>query len=155
MLTKQPLQAHDLVWGMSTQLLNGPAPEWVTAELLAQRPAVVRRAAADTGYVAIGIRGPERGLRYPTWMPIAAIYHYVTPETLVETLDPLPAQPVLQVLAAIQPLLDGLGLAWGVTGGAGYQLATGVEVLHDNSDLDILLRTPYPLSLNLAVLIFN
>ncbi|WP_255252847.1 malonate decarboxylase holo-ACP synthase, partial [Pseudomonas aeruginosa] len=40
--------------------------------------------------------------------------------------------------------LNALGLAWGVTGGAGFELASGVAVLHPDSDLDLLLRTPRP-----------
>nr|WP_327213442.1 malonate decarboxylase holo-ACP synthase [Pseudomonas aeruginosa] len=40
--------------------------------------------------------------------------------------------------------LNALGLAWGVTGGAGFELASGVTVLHPDSDLDLLLRTPRP-----------
>ncbi|PMY78889.1 malonate decarboxylase holo-ACP synthase, partial [Pseudomonas sp. FW306-2-2C-D06B] len=31
-------------------------------------------------------------------------------------------------------------------GGVGYQIATGVEVVHADSDLDLLLRTPQPLA---------
>ncbi|MCY1545669.1 Phosphoribosyl-dephospho-CoA transferase [compost metagenome] len=37
-------------------------------------------------------------------------------------------------------------MPWGPTGGVGFQLATGIPVLHEASDLDLLLRTPISFS---------
>ena len=45
----------------------------------------------------------------------------------------------------LRPLLDALGHAWGVTGSAGFQLATGLSAAHPDSDLDLLLRAERPL----------
>jgi phosphoribosyl-dephospho-CoA transferase len=52
----------------------------------------------------------------------------------------------LQALASVAPVLDTTGLAWGPTGGVGYQLATETGVLHLASDLDVVVRTPHPLA---------
>jgi phosphoribosyl-dephospho-CoA transferase len=42
-------------------------------------------------------------------------------------------------------MLDDFGWAWGVSGSAGFELASGVQALHEGSDLDLILRTPQPL----------
>lgn len=39
-----------------------------------------------------------------------------------------------------------LGLPWGVTGSAGFELASGIPALHEGSDLDLILRTPFAVS---------
>ncbi|WP_132585984.1 malonate decarboxylase holo-ACP synthase [Pseudomonas aeruginosa] len=55
-----------------------------------------------------------------------------------------PDLPAWRALRDLRAPLNALGLAWGVTGGAGFELASGVAVLHPDSDLDLLLRTPRP-----------
>ena len=45
-------------------------------------------------------------------------------------------------LRALAPKLDALGWSWGPTGGAGFALASGLPVLHADSDLDLVLRMP-------------
>jgi phosphoribosyl-dephospho-CoA transferase len=49
-------------------------------------------------------------------------------------------------LSQLRPTLDNLGLVWGVSGSAGFELASGIAALHQGSDLDLILRTPTPLS---------
>ncbi|WP_139270993.1 malonate decarboxylase holo-ACP synthase, partial [Pseudomonas aeruginosa] len=100
---------------------------------------------ADPARVAIGVRGLAREQRWAGWMPLAAITRRLRPEALGQRepamLRDLPAWRALRDLRAP---LNALGLAWGVTGGAGFELASGVAVLHPDSDLDLLLRTPRP-----------
>ena len=48
----------------------------------------------------------------------------------------------LRALQGIRPLMMSLGLPWGVTGSAGFELASGIAALHEGSDLDLILRTP-------------
>jgi phosphoribosyl-dephospho-CoA transferase len=43
-------------------------------------------------------------------------------------------------------MLDKCGWVWGVSGSAGFELASGFTALHEGSDLDLILRTPQPLS---------
>ncbi|MCS3469380.1 phosphoribosyl-dephospho-CoA transferase [Pseudomonas sp. JUb42] len=50
--------------------------------------------------------------------------------------------PALRALQGIRPLMMSLGLPWGVTGSAGFELASGIPALHEGSDLDLILRTP-------------
>ncbi|MDB6442200.1 MULTISPECIES: malonate decarboxylase holo-ACP synthase [unclassified Pseudomonas] len=138
------LMAHDLLWGMTPQRLPADAPAWVVEILGLGQPVVVRRATSAAGYVAVGVRGQSREQRYATTMPVAAIQRRVRPEDLchIESRRDLPA---LQALSRLRPLLDASGWTWGVGGSAGFELASGVEALHEGSDLDLILRTPSPL----------
>ena len=135
---------HDLLWGMRPEQLPADAPAWAVAVLAAGQPVVVRRAVVAPGQVAVGLRGATRDQRLAALMPIAAISHRLTPEQL---LDRRASEdlPVFRVLAGLRPLLDALGHAWGVTGSAGFQLATGLSAAHPDSDLDLLLRAERPL----------
>ncbi|AIR87742.1 malonate decarboxylase holo-ACP synthase [Pseudomonas cremoricolorata] len=138
------MNAHDLLWGMRPEHLPAEAPEWARRVLLAGRPVVVRRAQVASGSVAVGVRGAGRSERLAAQLPLTAVTRRCRPEQLrvAMQLD----LPALRALQALTPLLDGLGLAWGPTGGVGYQLASAVTVLHAGSDLDLVLRTPTPWS---------
>jgi phosphoribosyl-dephospho-CoA transferase len=52
--------------------------------------------------------------------------------------------PCLQTLSALLPALNQQPLPWGVTGGVGFTLASGLDVLRTDSDLDLLLRSASP-----------
>jgi phosphoribosyl-dephospho-CoA transferase len=133
-------QPHDLLWGMPLTELPADAPAWATQALAAGQPVVVRRAACATGWVAVGVRGQGREQRLGVLMRVRDIQRQLSPEVLRWAgQSPWPA---LQALASVTPVLDACGLAWGPTGGVGYQLATGCNVVHGASDLDLLLRTP-------------
>ncbi|MBC3384033.1 malonate decarboxylase holo-ACP synthase [Pseudomonas sp. SWRI179] len=133
--------AHDLLWGMTPEQVPAGAPAWVVESMAAGQPVVVRRSLTPADQIAVGVRGHLREQRYATSMAVAAISRCVRPEDLchVESTRDLPA---LHTLARLRPLLDASGWAWGVSGSAGFELATGVEALHERSDLDLILRTP-------------
>jgi phosphoribosyl-dephospho-CoA transferase len=137
--------AHDLLWGMTPEQLPADAPAWVVESISAGQPVVVRRAIAASNQVAVGVRGRLREQRYATSMAVAAISHQVRPEDLchVESTRKLPS---LRALAQLRPMLDACGWVWGVSGSAGFELASGFTALHERSDLDLILRTPQPLS---------
>ena len=137
--------AHDLLWGMIPEQLPADAPAWVVESISAGQPVVVRRAMTAPDQIAVGVRGRLREQRYATSMAIAAVSHRVRPEELchVETTRDL---PTLRALAQLRPTLDTCGWVWGVSGSAGFELASGFAALHEHSDLDLILRTPQPLS---------
>lgn len=139
------LLAHDLLWGMSPQQLPADAPAWVIESLDAGQPVVVRRAVAAAGQVAVGVRGRLREQRYAASMAIDSVSRRVQPEALCHVDSPRDL-PALRALKQLRPLLDRCGWAWGVSGSAGFELASGWEALHEGSDLDLILRTPQPLS---------
>jgi len=136
--------AHDLLWGLTPERVPADAPAWVVEALSLGQPVVVRRAMSAAGYVAVGVRGQSREQRYATSILVAAIKRRVRPEDLchVESRRDLPA---LHALSRLRPLLDASGWTWGISGSAGFELASGIEVLHERSDLDLILRTPQPL----------
>lgn len=137
--------AHDLLWGMTPAHLAADAPAWARQVLIAGQPVVVRRAMVASGQIAVGLRGASRDQRFAAVVSASTVVRCMRPEQLVESV-PLGGQPALCALALLKPALDGLGLRWGVTGSVGYQLATGLTVVHSQSDLDLLLRTPTELS---------
>nr|WP_314874043.1 malonate decarboxylase holo-ACP synthase [uncultured Pseudomonas sp.] len=138
------MNAHDLLWGMAPDQLPADAPAWARQVLLAGQPVVVRRAVAGAGRVAVGVRGGQRAERLAVEMPVASIQRRCSPEQLRS--EGRAELATLQALHAVTPFMDSLGLSWGPTGGVGYQLATGIAVLHQGSDLDLVLRTPAALT---------
>ncbi|MFD2884994.1 malonate decarboxylase holo-ACP synthase [Pseudomonas lini] len=137
--------AHDLLWGMTPEQLPADAPAWAVESISTRQPVVVRRAMTAPDQIAVGVRGRLREQRYATSMAITAISRGVRPEELchVETTRDLPA---LRALVQLRSMLDACGWVWGVSGSAGFELASGFAALHERSDLDLILRTPQPLS---------
>ena len=118
---------HDVLWGLTPDALPAEPPAWAVAIAQAGLPVVVRRAAPESD-------------RIP-----AAARRQLPPEALRISSD-CRDLPVFSPLAFIEPLLDDLGLPWGPTGAAGYELASGWPALHAGSDLDLLIRCATPLS---------
>lgn len=137
------MNAHDLLWGMTPAHLPAEAPAWAVEAISAGHPVVVRRAVAEPGFVAVGVRGRLREQRFAAVMPAAAVQRCVTPQALRSVISPRDL-PALRALATLRPVLADED--WGVTGSAGFELATGIEALHEQSDLDLILRTPEPLT---------
>ncbi|WAG79302.1 malonate decarboxylase holo-ACP synthase [Metapseudomonas furukawaii] len=137
------IHPHDLLWGLAPDQLPAEAPAWARQVLAAGQPVVVRRALCAPGRVAVGVRGATRGERFAACMPVDAIQRRIAPEHL--RLRAPGELAALRALDQVTPLLDAIGLTWGPTGGVGYQLATGLAVLHGASDLDLLLRTAEPI----------
>lgn len=140
-LPRHDLLPHDLLWGRPLWVPSERAPAWVAEVLDADHPLVVRRARAPLGQVAVGVRGAGREQRHATFMALARIRRVVRPEQLIDAVGPRP-WPALQALAWVRPLMNATGLAWGVGGSAGFELASGVAALHAGSDLDLILRAP-------------
>ena len=140
------LQAHDLLWGMTLDLLDADAPAWVKTVIAQGQPVVVRRAITDAKQVAIGIRGVARHERYAASMPIAAITQQLKPEQLSDALERFPQ--LMDGLQKIQELLNQAHWTWGYTGSVGFELATGINSVSENSDIDLLIRTAEFLSKN-------
>lgn len=137
------VQPHDLLWGLPACALPVCAPSWAVEAMTAGQPVVVRRAVVAAGRTAVGIRGRSREQRYATQMHVADIQRRVVPEQLISR---QPSNSVdrlaWKALAQIRPAMDDLGLAWGVSGSAGFELASGCAALHADSDLDLIVRTP-------------
>jgi phosphoribosyl-dephospho-CoA transferase len=144
---------HDLLWLRVVDRFE-PEPEWpgwLDCAWLVRAPLVVRREALAGTRVPVGARGAQRNQRCKGYVQRAAVARHVTPEMLARAvlgaaLEPgaLPRAdlPPLRALASLAPQLKALGLTWGPTGGAGFHLASGLPVLRNDSDLDLLVRAP-------------
>lgn len=147
-MTRTPPRAHDLLWVSETPMAtNGaPLPDWAITACRLGAPVVVRRAprGAD-GSIPVGLRGNARSERCAATVAVATITRVVSPETLAATIMTLAHDPpfaALRTLRALAPRLNALGWAWGPTGGTGFALASGLPVLHADSDLDLVVRMP-------------
>lgn len=140
---------HDLLWGLRPEHLPQEAPAWARAALGGHVPVVVRRAPAESGWVAVGIRGTAREQRHATWMRVSEISRLVSPQAVARAgrwrNHAQPQWPALRAMSQLAPRFDALGLAWGVTGSLGFELASGISAAHPDSDLDLSLRTPHQL----------
>lgn len=146
--------AHDLLWGLTPEHLPADAPAWVIEVISEGHPVVVRRALTVADQIAVGVRGCLREQRYATLMAVAAIQRRVRPEELCHV-ESDRDWPALQALVQLRPLLDAYGFSWGVSGSAGFELASGFAALHQHSDLDLILRTPQPLGRVQALELFK
>ena len=141
------LRVHDFVWITKNPVFRPlDAPEWV-AEVLAQsRVVIVRRAAAPPGWLSVGIRGPARHQRHSCFLRQDGVESFRSPELLVspkvwKTFSL--SSRGLSVWKALRLVSDGLAkgnIIWGPIGSVGYGLATGIDVVTETSDLDIIVR---------------
>jgi phosphoribosyl-dephospho-CoA transferase len=146
-------QPHDLIWLGDPEAFAAQAalPDWAGAAWLARAPVVVRRDRAPDGRIPIGLRGMLRWQRHAAWLPAAQCAKIVTPTDIASQarwhLHPRRAEiPALRTLARLAPWLDALSCEWGVTGAIGFALASGIDVLHAGSDVDLLLVSAQPLT---------
>ena len=140
-------RAHDLLW-LDTMPAGEALPAWATPAWLRQAPLVVRRATSAPGRLPVGLRGALRGERHGCEIGVSSVLCRVTPEMLSARVAAIAADGrqygALAALRTVAPLLDATGWAWGPTGGVGFALASGLPVLRDDSDLDLVLRLPAP-----------
>nr|WP_225919895.1 malonate decarboxylase holo-ACP synthase [Pseudomonas khorasanensis] len=141
--------AHDLLWGMAPAHLPADAPAWAVESLAAGQPVVVRRALCDEGVVAVGVRGVWREQRLAAFMPMDSVQRRVSPEALCQVDSPRDL-PAMHALKQLRPMLTDCGWGWGVSGSAGFELASGFKAMHAGSDLDLILRTPQRMTRNQA-----
>lgn len=138
---------HDLLWLDSPAALfsDSPLPAWVGEQWHAGWPIVVRRDKRTTGPIPVGIRGKKRSERAAAWVFPDNVRRVVTPESLAADRQKLAASPFAET-KPVRAILELAGLefpwAWGITGSCAYALATGQAVMHEDSDLDILIRCP-------------
>ncbi len=146
-MTSTP-RPHDLLWLTTLDALEGISEAWVASAWHTGLPVVVRRDVDANGRIPVGVRGLKRDQRAAGWVNPANVVRVVTPEQLAVENDllrsPFISQPPVQV--AVQLTRQAWPWRWGITGSTGYALATGIPVIHADSDLDVIIRAPQPLS---------
>jgi len=148
-MTPSPLRAHDLLWVSETPVATdgAPLPDWAITACRQGAPVVVRRAPRSTdGSLPVGLRGGARHERCAATVATNSVTRVVSPEGLAAQAVSIAHDApfaALRTLRALAPGLNALGWAWGPTGGAGFALASGLPVLHADSDLDLVVRMPH------------
>ena len=143
-------QPHDLLRLRRLPSYDGE-PDWVRAAFARAPFAVVRRASAAPGFVAVGMRGNGRAQRYGTWAEAGDIEAVIAPEDLLAASFQLHierrALTAFVMLAGVRDEAKSLRtFSWGPTGSAGFELATGTPTVTATSDLDLLIRVAQKLS---------
>ena len=135
---------HDLLWLTESAALEGVSEEWVASQWRLVLPVVVRRDVNNEGRIPVGVRGMRRDQRAAGWVKAAKIKRVISPESLAsrDLLINSPFVSMPPVQGAIQLALREWPWIWGITGSVGYALATEVPVLHADSDLDLIIRSP-------------
>jgi len=147
---KFDLEAHDLLWGMTADCLADDAPLWVKEVLLRGDPVVVRRAIAPVDQVAVGVRGKFRHQRYAMQMPRSAITKQLKPEALTHV-NTQQFEHLAERLQSISNIMKSFSGCWGYTGSFGFELATGIETVTQQSDIDLLIRAEQPFAKKQAI----
>lgn len=147
---KLELEAHDLLWGMTVDFLTEDAPLWVKEVLQRGDPVVVRRAITSVDQVAVGVRGQFRHQRYAGQMPRSAISRQLKPEALTHV-DTKQFEHLAERLQSISSIMKNFSGCWGYTGSFGFELATGVKTVTQQSDIDLLIRAEQPFEKKQAI----
>lgn len=164
---------HDLIWVADPAALHwrGDVPGWCAHWLQcgAPTPVVLRREnTGDPNLLPVGIRGVHRRQRQAAYLERRAVARILPPEQIIRSINMTEGMGVtgqaLQssqgnvklerllgtelpvILRNLLPAMAGIGLPWGPTGSLGFALATGLPALHADSDIDLLVRAPAPLS---------
>jgi|GEM_PF-451237 len=130
------LTVHDLVYLKSMDRIEyfGDYPGWMDEDEMAQGIAVVRRMKVEDGKVAIGFRGDNRSKRFAAITTISNIRRVIRPFDVLAKSYP---KTHVRSLNYIEKVLD--GLKWGIGGSVGFSMGTGINVCHENSDIDIIM----------------
>ena len=147
---KLKLEAHDLLWGMTVNFLTEDAPLWVKEVLQRGDPVVVRRAITSVDQVAVGVRGQFRHQRYAGQMPRSAISRQLKPEALTHV-DTKQFEHLAERLQTISSIMKNFSGCWGYTGSFGFELATAVKTVTQQSDIDLLIRAEQPFEKKQAI----
>ncbi|NYF79563.1 phosphoribosyl-dephospho-CoA transferase [Granulicella arctica] len=131
---------------MRRETLQFEQDEAIAFDLLLATPfVVVRRACPRRDWIPVGLRGSSRSERYGGWLHRDSVLGVYDPSSL-KAVQTRRALPSFEALRLLQRRWTGMELEWGPVGSVGFELATGVEAVSPESDLDLLIQAPQPFS---------
>jgi phosphoribosyl-dephospho-CoA transferase len=143
------MNPHDLIRIAKEEdlLTDLPLPAWVSESLNLAPFVVVRRWHSPDGNIPVGVRGRERGQRFPAWLRQEKAVAVITPHSLVGSanwnrVDNPGVPAAIRSLRRVTSLLQSTGYRWGPTGSVGFELAANTTTVKEDSDLDILIDLP-------------
>jgi phosphoribosyl-dephospho-CoA transferase len=148
------LHVHDLILlrtesaVISTQ--GDPACPYLNPN---QRPwVVVRRGRISDGLIPVGVHGSQRHERWAGFTRLSEVLETRRPDQLRLLLaeDSRRALQAFRTLFYLESHLVGLDMSWGPGGSVGYELASGIPVVRNGSDLDLILFAPKKLEITEA-----
>lgn len=151
------LETHDILKIVPKDVItHAPIPDWAVHSLEKAPFVVVRRVHAPLGQAAIGIRGKARSERLAAFLPEHCVIKQIKPEHLTRR-DRWKDKraPAFSAMELAADLMNGHRLSWGPGGSVGFELASGVETVTLESDLDLIIRAPEPLPVDMAVQLVN
>ena len=144
-------QVHDLL-NVDPDAVNPGCPAeraWVKQALASSPWVVVRRDEAPEDWIAVGVRGANRGDRWGGFIAKDQIRGIARPEELLllcRSARYVSRTPALQTLRQVDERWCHLTFPWGPAGSVGFELATGRLSTNDSSDLDLIIRAPARIS---------
>ncbi|WP_054635799.1 malonate decarboxylase holo-ACP synthase [Thalassobacillus sp. C254] len=156
------LRPHDLVEMKDGEEAPSMAQNisWLEETLRYPCWTVVRRAPQTEDSFPAGFRGRSRGERFACYLSKKNIKKVVTPESIVtekrwKKHRSLVNQGLFESLEMVDQIMSKNHLCWGPGGSSGFELATGLPSVSETSDIDIIIRAPYPLDKYLAASIVD
>ncbi|MGA7343427.1 MAG: malonate decarboxylase holo-ACP synthase [Terracidiphilus sp.] len=149
---------HDLFWitNAGALIADCAPPDWVREAISAAPVVVVRRGVHRASQTPVGVRGKSRSERFAAFVTAGDVHKRITPEDLVKVEawknnhrpEFAPIRRALETLAREWISLHG---AWGPTGSAGFELATGIPCVTSASDLDLVIRASQRIEASRAI----
>ncbi len=138
------VNVHDIVRFQDRSVITfyETVPDWLYTRPASQHYAVARRMKTTASTVAIGIRGKERSERIAGFINEQDIEQVITPKSLVRNLAQYRDSPFYPFLSEVDTIIAPFRLEWGPTGSIGFELATGIPVATEKSDLDMTVYVP-------------
>lgn len=113
---------------------------------------VVRRGRISDRLIPVGVRGPQRHERWAAFTEANEVLETRRPDQLRLMLaeNSRGVLQAFQALSYLESRLVGLNMSWGPGGSVGYELASGIQAVRADSDLDFILFAPRKLEITEA-----
>jgi phosphoribosyl-dephospho-CoA transferase len=145
------LHVHDLILlrteSAVISIQSGPACPYLNPNQLPW--VVVRRGHISDGLIPVGVRGPQRHERCAGFTRLSEVLESRRPDQLrlLFAEDSRRKLQAFRTLSYLESHLVGLDMSWGPGGSVGYELASGIPIVRDDSDLDFILFAPRKLEI--------